>query len=110
MLGLEHALPEGTSPWVEAALDATLLTVISSVFIWRLLVRPLAFALRSETARARAVMDTAAEGIITIDERGIIESFNRAAERTFAYDAGEVAGKNVKTQAEQVIVLLAHYR
>ena len=96
MLGLHHILPQDSSVWVEAAADATLLTVSASIVAWWLFMRPLALALRSETARARAVMDTAAEGIITIDERGIIESFNRAAEEMFGYEAGEALGKNVR--------------
>ena len=96
MLGLHHILPQDSSVWVEAAADATLLTVSASIVAWWLFMRPLALALRSETARARAVMDTAAEGIITIDERGIIESFNRAAEEMFGYETGEALGKNVR--------------
>ncbi len=51
--------------------------------------------LRDTNERLRAILETAVEGIITIDERGIIESFNRAAERIFGYSASEVLGKNV---------------
>lgn len=96
MLGLQYILPQDTSVWMEAAADATLLTVSASIVAWWLFMRPLALALGSETARARAVMNTAAEGIITIDERGIIESFNRAAEKMFGYEPGEALGKNVR--------------
>jgi PAS domain S-box/diguanylate cyclase (GGDEF) domain len=81
---------------VGATIDAGLLTAITSVFVWRLFIRPLRFALLSEAAQAKAITDTAAEGIITIDEHGIIESLNRAAERMFAYEAREVIGKNVR--------------
>src|SRR6184192_2371902 len=53
-------------------------------------------ALRDSEERLRAILETAVEGIITIDEWGIIESLNPAAEKIFGYQAQEVVGKNVK--------------
>ena len=45
--------------------------------------------------RYRAVIEAAVEGIVIIDERGTIETFNPAAERIFGYSAREVTGRNV---------------
>jgi PAS domain S-box-containing protein len=53
-------------------------------------------ALRDSAARLRAVVDTAVEGIITIDQRGSIESINPAGCRLFRYSSSEVIGRNVK--------------
>lgn len=53
-------------------------------------------AYRESEARAHAILETTVDGVITIDERGIIQSFNTAAERIFGYREGEVIGKNVK--------------
>ena len=45
---------------------------------------------------ARAVTETTVDGVITIDDRGRIGSFNAAAERIFGYTAAEVVGHNVR--------------
>jgi PAS domain S-box-containing protein len=51
--------------------------------------------LRTSEARLRAILDTAIDGIIVIDEDGRIGSFNAGAERMFRYREGEVSGKNI---------------
>ena len=45
--------------------------------------------------RLTAIMENAAEGIITADENGLIESFNPMAQKLFGYKADEVIGKNL---------------
>jgi PAS domain S-box-containing protein len=44
----------------------------------------------------RAIVDTVVDAIITIDEKGIIDSFNTAAEQIFGYSWSEVVDKNIK--------------
>ncbi len=45
--------------------------------------------------RIRAIVDTIIDGVITIDELGIIESFNKAAEQIFGYQKSEMIGQNI---------------
>ena len=53
-------------------------------------------ALRNSESRIRTIVNTAVDGIITADSRGIITSFNPAAEKVFGYRAEELIGKNLK--------------
>ena len=43
-----------------------------------------------------AIVDNVIDGLISIDELGNIESFNRACERLFGYSQSEVLGHNIK--------------
>ena len=51
---------------------------------------------RDSEARARAVFQNVDEGIATISETGIIETYNPAMERLFGYTEAEAIGQNVK--------------
>ena len=51
--------------------------------------------LRAAEARLRAVLETAADAIVTTDRDGRIVFWNVAAERTFGYPAEEAAQRNV---------------
>lgn len=47
--------------------------------------------------RLRAILNAASDAIITIDQRGIINSVNAATEQMFGYLQDELVGQNVKT-------------
>lgn len=71
-------------------------------------------AVRNSEARLRAVLENAAEGIITIDEHGLIESVNPAAVQIFGFAKVELVGRNVKLlmpppDCEKHDDYLAHY-
>lgn len=51
---------------------------------------------KEDQSRLQTIVDTAVDGIITIDSQGLIQSFSRSAERIFGWSAEEVIGKNVK--------------
>ncbi len=54
-------------------------------------------AVREAAVRLKAIVETAVDGIITIDEQGIVESMNSAAERIFGYTHDEIVGQNIAT-------------
>ena len=51
--------------------------------------------LQANEALLRSILDTVLDGLIVIDEAGIIQSFSLAAERMFGFSADEVRGRNV---------------
>lgn len=55
----------------------------------------MAAALEDEVRRTQAIVETAAEGIITFDSNGNIESINTAAQTIFGYDLYEAISKNI---------------
>ena len=51
---------------------------------------------RGASRQASGILESAVTAIITIDDRGLIESINPATERLFGYGAAELIGQNVK--------------
>src|SRR3990172_3851649 len=83
-------------PWLEAILDATLLTTLCVPFFWYFFLKPLENAWQLESVKSHKIVEMAAEGIVSIDTQGMIQSFNRAAQKIFGYSEAEVIGRNVK--------------
>ena len=81
-----------------------LFTALSSAYLFTLssrtrtvmnLVNKRTDELRESEVKQRSILETAADAIITINEKGIIQSFNLAAEKIFGYPAAEAIGSNV---------------
>lgn len=53
-------------------------------------------AVIEKEAHLRSIVNTAADGILSIDENGNIELFNPAAEKIFGYPSTEVIGLNIR--------------
>lgn len=54
------------------------------------------YELLESREKVRSILDTVIDGIITINDHGIVQSFNPAAEKIFGYRADMVIGRNVK--------------
>ncbi len=52
--------------------------------------------MRQSESRYRAIFETAVDAIIVSDQHGIIQEFNKAAERMTGYLMSEIAGKNMR--------------
>ncbi len=80
-----------------------LISILAVLFMIALfLFRPMVRRIQRETSklerieeRSRTIMEMVGEGVITINERGTVESFNLAAEQIFGYYSSQVIGNNV---------------
>ncbi|MDP6706768.1 MAG: PAS domain S-box protein [Alphaproteobacteria bacterium] len=70
--------------------------------------------LQQREAFLRSIIETAVDGVITIDESGRVQSFSPAAERLFGYSADDIVGRNVnllmpETEQDEHDFYLARY-
>ena len=95
-LGLTGQLPDDRPSTL--ILLGWVLTVLLTVFLTNHITASLRqrdIALRRQHRRRQAILETAADGIVTFDASGTLESVNPAAERMFAYPARELIGRNI---------------
>jgi PAS domain S-box-containing protein len=59
------------------------------------LARDMTSALRESEQRTRSIVENVVDGIITINDGGIIQTFNPAAERIFGYRSDQIIGRKV---------------
>ncbi|MBM2830269.1 MAG: sensor hybrid histidine kinase [Gammaproteobacteria bacterium] len=83
-----YASPDGGIPWV--VLTNRGLTLFA---IWATAI--IGAYIQQKEAKFNAAINSASDGIISINTLGIIESFNKGAETIFGYSTEEVMGKNV---------------
>ena len=86
-------------PFIRAGIIAggvSVIVILLGAILFIKISTPLIHNLQKSEAFHKAIMDYAADGIITIDQKGIVESFNTAAENIFSYPPIEVIGQNVK--------------
>ena len=81
-----------------AGIDRDLLTTVASIgnqigeFLGR---KQIETKVSDEQTRTRAILETALDAIITMDDRGCITEFNRAAERMFGYSREQAIGREL---------------
>jgi PAS domain S-box-containing protein len=77
------------------AVGETLVLVIAGGTLLVRACNPFIRRLEESDSRLRAIVSTAGDGIITLDERGTIDSFNRAAERMFGRGEAAMLGRSI---------------
>ncbi len=87
MLLLPWMLPDNLSDFQAALIDAALLTGMSAPLLWWIIISPLRKIALEAQALSSAIVENAGEGIVTINTRGHILSFNPAAEVLFDHQA-----------------------
>lgn len=96
LLGYFASPPSPFENWIVLTNRALSISSLWFVAILVYMLRQRGQIVRGSENKLRAVVDNVVDGLITINERGTIESFNSACERIFGYSASEVRGQNIK--------------
>ena len=80
--------------FLRTIIDNFMFTMLSAPFLWLLIARPLQRIAQCEKTRSEKIQAQIMDAVMSVDENGIIETFNPVTERIFDYSAQEVIGKN----------------
>ena len=114
MAAARFVMPEGLETLVQtkeiSMYLAFAVTIITVVIITLVLALNVVFRYKDISAEAKqneqrliATMDTAVDGVVTIDEAGIVTSVNKAVETLLGWSPQEIVGQNVKMLVPETI-------
>jgi PAS domain S-box-containing protein len=93
-LALPAVMPHA-SALATTVVDALVLAALVAPLVWLLIIRPLRTAATTGQAIAEHVMAHAGDAIVTIDERGVIQTANQVAGQIFGRPAAGLIGAEV---------------
>ncbi|MBK8972092.1 MAG: PAS domain S-box protein [Hahellaceae bacterium] len=96
-LQLLDSAPQSTLLAVGVAVTTVMITCLVVAVDMVLKYRAMNQSLVAEKTRLRAILDTAVDGIIILNPKGIIVAANQAAEAVFGWSVTELMGRNVST-------------
>ena len=95
------ALPPGF-PWLgESVLDATMLAIVSSPFLYWFVIKPFRMTATTESTNFSNLLEAAPEGILGVAEDGRIRFVNAQAETLFGYSREQLLGQPVEALITQ---------
>lgn len=96
---VQIALYEIQRPFMNAILLAAavaMIAILTGTIMFFRVTDPIITNAAANLARIRAIVETAIDAVITIDDKGVICTANSSVERLFGYSINEVVGQNVK--------------
>lgn len=111
-------LAEVRSPFINAGLvafAAGALVIMGASLLFLRISNPMISQIQEQNARLRAILSNAAEGIVTFNQQGIIESLNPAAEQMFGRSEHDARGQEINslvtaTHRERIDELVAQQK
>jgi PAS domain S-box-containing protein len=93
---LPAILPSHLSAVVQAIIDALLLVLILAPTVWWLMIRPLRDGHEEAEFRFRDLIESSPDGVLAVDQQGLIRMANGQAEELFGYSRTDLVGRPVE--------------